>query len=271
MRTIITTIICFSCLFGSAQKSDKNQKEIKDQYYTCKYTIDKKSKLKDGEFIQIKNSTQDTLVIGQYKNDQKAGLWKYKTSGNKDYILYNYDKKSVEYLAPAISKVDSFLVIEPSNGIYFLNKVDSPPVYLGYNGEMKTMMNKNLIVPAEEGQRGVNGVSTASFVIDTTGRISEIMIERSLSKSIDKMLINAIKMIDGEWVPAKVNNVPVNSKMNVLVYIHGPGNYPKFKEKPYEIVRDLTYYRRWVQKTYSTSREISVPVSSPMGGARTTF
>lgn len=270
MRTFLILFICLLCFPALAQKSYK-QKEVKDQYYTCKYNIDKNSKLKDGEFIQIKNSTQDTLVIGQYKNDQKIGLWKYKTSGNKDYILYNYDNKSVEYLAPVISKVDSFLVIEPSNGIYFLNKVDSPPVYLGYNGEMKTIMNKNLTVPAEESKTGINGVSTASFVIDTTGRISEIKIERSLSKSIDKMLINAIKMIDGEWIPAKVNNVPMNSKMNVLVYIHGPGNHTKFKEKPYEIVRDLTYYGGWVKKTYSTSREISVPVSSPMGGARTTF
>lgn len=270
MRTVITAIICFSWLLGSAQKSDKKQKEVKDNLYTCTYMIDKKTKSKEGEYLKKKNNTNDTLVTGQYQNDRKVGLWKYRSAGNKDYILYNYDRQSAEYLDPSFSKVDSFLIIEPGNGLFFLNKVDSPPIYIGFKGEVKSVIDQNISVPIEETARGIEGVSAASFIIDRTGKISEIKIERSLSRPIDKVLLNAIKMLDGDWIPAKVNNIPTDAKMNVLFHVSNSKRNPKSKEKPYEIAINRIYYG-WVQKTYSTGREISVPVSSPMGGARNTF
>ncbi len=269
MRTILTCIICFFCLFAFAQKFEMKQKKVKDDHYTCTYLIDKKSKLKEGEYLKIKNNTLDTLVIGHYQNDRKVGVWKYRSAGNKNYILYNYDSKSAEYLDPAICKVDSFLTISENNGLYLLSKVDSPPIYLGFKGEVKSMITNNVKVPVYEMERGLHGVSAASFVIDRTGKIGQIKIERSLNKSFDKIVVNAIELLDSEWIPAKINNVPTDAKMNVLVHVYNSTKYPKTKERPYEIVYDLAYFG--VQKTYSTSRIISVPVSTPMGGARNTF
>lgn len=267
MKIVLIFLICLFCLPVLAQKSNRKLKEIKDQYSTCKYTIEKKSKLKEGEFLRIKNNTKDTLVIGQYASDQKIGVWKYRRPGNKDYISFNHDNQSVEYLDPSITKIDSFLIKENTDGLYLLNKVDSPPIYLGFKGEINTIMQRNLTLTPEECQRGIKGFTTASFVIDSTGRISEIMIVKSLGKSIDRMVVNAIKMIDGQWIPAKVNHVPKNAQMEVLFSIHGPGNYPKLKEKPYQIIRDFSYFG--VQRTYSTSRIVRVPVSMPMGAPST--
>jgi hypothetical protein len=238
MKTIISFLICLMCLPVAAQKKIM---ENNYNFSTSSYTIDRQSKLKEGKYVKIRNSNHDTLVTGQYENDRKVGLWKYRSSGNKNYITYNYDSKSAEYLDPAISKVDSFLTIEGSNGMFFLNKVDSPPIYLGFPGEIKVLLARNINLPVTEMQRGLEGSTTASFVISRTGAISNIKIERSLNRTFDKIVLDAIKLIDSEWIPAKVNNIPTDAKINVLVRVSNSKKLSKPKDQPYEIVILQTY------------------------------
>jgi len=263
MKTTLTYLFCIFCLTAFAN-SDKKQKEIKDNYSTCSYTIDKKTKLKDGEYIKIRNSNRDTLVIGHYENDRKVGLWKYKSPGNKDYITYNYDNQSVVCMDPAISKVDSFLIASENNDLYLLNKVDAPPIYLGFKGEVKSVINNNIKIPVYEMERGIHGVSAASFVIDRTGKITQIKIERSVSKSFDMTLTKAIEMLDSEWIPAKVNNSPTDAKMNIIVRVYNSTSHPKSKDKPYEIAIDLAYYVAMTKK-YLGSEIRSEIISVPTG------
>jgi len=263
MKFLLTPLISLFLLPVFAQKSDKKIKEVKDDFFVSSYTINKKSKIKDGDYFKIKRSPYDTLVTGHYSNDQKSGLWKFRSKGSKDYISYNYDTHTIEYLSPEISKIDSFYTISESNGLYLLNKVDSPPVYLGFKGEIKDVLNRNIAVPVEDCERGIKGVCTASFIIDRTGKIRDIEIYRPLSNSFDRMLKKALEKIDGDWIPARVNNSPTDAKMFVLIHVYNSIVQGKTKDKPYLIAIDISYFG--VTRTETRSSIISVPMGSRPG------
>jgi hypothetical protein len=260
MKTLLTILFCSIVLSIYAKSLEKKIKKVKDDYFTNIFTIDKSSKQKNGEYFKIKIHSSDTLVYGKYVNDRKTGLWKYRGAGNKDYILYNYDSHLIEYLSPSISKIDSFYIKSESEGVYLLGKVDSPPIYLGYQGEVKALFDHNVKVPVEEMARGLEGTSVASFIIDTNGKIKDVKVERSINKNFDKMMINTIKMIDSDWIPAKVNNTLTESKMLILAHVSNSIVNSNVKNKPYQIAINLNYFGiQYTQRRVST---ISVPAGS---------
>jgi len=263
MKTLLTILLCSFVLTIYAKSPEKKIKKVNDDYFTSIFTIDKSSKQKDGEYFKIKTHSSDTLVYGRYTNDKKSGLWKYKGAGNKDYISYNYDNQAIEYLSPSISKIDSFYIKSENEGVYLLGKVDSPPIYLGYQGEIKALFDHNVKVPVEEMARGLNGTSVASFIIDLNGKIKDIKVERSINKNFDKMMINTINIIDSDWIPAKVKNTLTESKMLILVQVSNSSVKSNVKNKPYQIAINLNYFG--VQRTYSVSRTVSVPAGSKPG------
>jgi hypothetical protein len=149
-----------------------------------------------------------------------------------------------------------------------LGKVDSPPIYLGYKDEIKLMLAHTARVPVKEMANGFKATSTASFIIDSIGKIKDIKIERPGNVSFDQSVIRAIRIIDGEWIPARVNNMPVDSKMFVLIHISNSSSSFKTDDKPYVINIDIVYrdiVYRGVQSSYSVSRTISVPAGSRPG------
>ena len=263
MKILLTPLFSLFLFTVFAQKSDKKIKEVKDDFFVSSYTINKKSKIKDGEYFKIKRSPYDTLVTGYYNNDQKSGLWRFWSTGDKDYISYNYDTRTIEYLSPEISKIDSFYTITDGNGLYLLNKVDSPPIYLGYKGEIKKMLSNEVKIPLDEMANGLKGVSASSFVIDRTGKIKDIKIDRPLSNSFDRMLKKVLEKIDGDWIPARINNSPTDAKMFVLIHVYNSKMSGRTKDKPYLIAIDIAYYG--VTRTETRSSIISVPAGSRPG------
>lgn len=261
MKTLLTILICSFVLTIYAKSPEKKIKKVKDDYFTNIYTVNKRTKQWDGEYFKMKLNSSDTLVFGHYDGKRKTGIWKYKGAGKKDYISYNYDNHKIEYLSPSISSKDSFYIKSESNGIYFLSPVNFPPVYLGFKGEVKSLLTHNIKVPLEEMQNRLNGTSAASFVIDKTGKIGEIKIERRLSKSFDSGVLKAINMIDGDWIPARIGTESVDSKMYVLIHVSNSLITSKMEDKSYQYSLELHYFG--VQtRTVIRSEIISVPMGS---------
>lgn len=171
---------------------------------------------------------RDTLARAKvrYQNDQKVGLWRYLSFGKKEYIRYNYDNQTAEFLDSSLCKADTFYTKVETNGLFLLNAVDSPPVYLGFKDEINITLGHNVILPIDMLGKSFQGVAVASFVVDRTGKISHVEIERSLSESFDRVLQYAVSTISGDWIPAKVNNIPVEVKMSVLVRVYNKGFLP---------------------------------------------
>jgi hypothetical protein len=238
MKLIILTFLLSFSLISFSQERKIIKK--KSDFYIEIYSIDKGSKKKDGEYVKIKKSTNDTLIFGNYNNDIKVGLWKFNSSSNRIYFYYNYDKRLFNQLPTSISSIDSFYIKKDT--AFCLTKVDSPPIYLGYKDEIKDVFRQNAIVPADICEKGLSGNSLASFVVDITGKIVDIGIDNSISKGLDKNIIKTINMINGDWIPAKVNGEPIDSKIYILYNISQITITTKYVEEPYLYVIDLVYY-----------------------------
>lgn len=228
----ITTII-----FSQVRKTVT----IENKYQTEKYTINKTNEKKEGNYLVLGKTKTDTLVIGNYANDTKIGTWEYRTSQNRMYICYDYDNSIVRKFSNEISNIDSFYI--KNDTAIVLTKVDRAPVYLGYKSAIKYILWKNTFVPIQMAQQGTTGTSLASFIVNTTGKISDIKIEKSINKDLDKIILNAISKVDGDWLPAIKSAVPVDSKIYILVNVSFDKITSKYTEKPYLLVHNLIYYR----------------------------
>jgi hypothetical protein len=236
-------LIAFSVLLSFYLISFSQERKIKTKksdYYIEIYSINKETKKKDGDYIKINKSTKDTLIIGYYKNDTKVGKWKFNKSHNRNYIIYDYDS-AVFCLKPRkIEKIDSFYIKKDT--AFILTKVDSPPIYISYDSEIKDILRQSSSIPIDIAEKNIEGTSMASILIDKNGEISNIQIEKSLSKGLDKNIIATLKLINGDWKPAILNGLPVESKVYFLYNISQLVILTKYIEEPYLYVIDLINY-----------------------------
>ena len=85
---------------------------------------------------------------------------------------------------------------------------DSIAYFPGGNNQLDLFIKKNLIWPNSEVD--VYGKVIVSFLVDSTGIISDIRIERSLFNVFDNEAIRIVKLMP-KWIPAKVFNIRVRS------------------------------------------------------------
>ncbi len=143
MKTILTILISTFFFVIYAQSPEKKIKKLRDDYFIYVYTINKSNKQKDGEYYKIRKVTKDTVIFGYYKSDKKAGIWKFKNAIKGDYIIFNYDSLVFNFLSNNFRNIDTFFVKKDS--VYVLDKVDSPPIYLGYESEINELIKNNTL------------------------------------------------------------------------------------------------------------------------------
>jgi hypothetical protein len=234
--TLLTILISISL---TSYSQERKTKKIRTDSYIEIFTVDKNTNEKDGEYIKINKSTKDTLIYGNYKNDNKVGIWKYYSKNNRLFIAFDYEKKVLNQLPHKVAVVDSFPIRKDTS--FYLSKVDSPPIYLGYENELHDILKQNALVPAEVCEKGISGTSLASFIVNCRGKIADIEIENSLSPELDKNIINTINKINGDWIPSKANGEIVDSKIYVLYNISPMVTTTTYFEKPYLLVVNLIY------------------------------
>lgn len=236
MKTLILTFLISVSLISYSQERKIETK--KNNFYTEIYSINKINKMKDGSYIKMGNKN-DTLIVGNYSNGTKVGIWRFNASSNKPYFCYDFDNKVIDKLPRDINKIDSFYIKKDT--AYYLDKVDRAPIYLGYKGEIKDVLRQNISVPFDIFKNGLSGYSIASFVVNSSGKIEDIKIEKSLSQELNSKLFKMVKMAKEEWIPAKVNGKPIDSKIYILCNISQLKKTIDYKEKPYLFVIDVVY------------------------------
>jgi hypothetical protein len=209
------------------------------------YQIDKKSKQKEGFYYKISTRTKDTLVIGNYSNNQKTGLWSYNNMKGEKYFEYNYETKTIASFKGGELKSDSTYILH--NKKFVLDRVDHPQIYLGFENEPLTHIARNIKLPIEIVKKGITGRSVASFVVGENGKIRDQKIEHSLSKAFDKKILDVISKLTGDWVPATKDGIAFSSKIilsvDVQTMAQSYGNIPMKKEKevPYLLHTVISY------------------------------
>ncbi|RXQ95708.1 hypothetical protein EO244_07550 [Ancylomarina salipaludis] len=231
-------LVVVSILFThQAYSQNLKTKKKKNQFTQEIYQIDKKSKAKNGFYYKISTISKDTLVIGNYLNDRKIGLWTYNKMNGEKYIEFNYETKTIASFYGSELKSDSTYILHGNK--FVLDKVDHPQIYLGYENEALTYIVRNIKLPLEIVKNGVTGRSVASFVVDENGKIRDQKIEFSLNKEFDKKILDVISKLAGDWIPATKDDKAFSSKiilsLDVQSISHSSGRIPMNKEedRPY--------------------------------------
>lgn len=216
MKQLLALVLCAITVTNIIAQ---NTKEItqKGVINTEIYHIDKKTKNREGSYLKINNSSRDTLITGWYQNNNKTGVWKYNAVKNRPYLYYDYSNLQVLKFPRNISQIDSFLV--KTDTAFTLSKIDRAPVYLGYISEMNDLITSEVKIPFSLLEKGKTGACLYTFVVDSTGKMTQINLEQPFDKEFDTNVLNALKRIDGAWLPAILQGKPVDSKFFLLVTV----------------------------------------------------
>lgn len=71
---------------------------------------------------------------------------------------------------------------------------------------------------AEDSTKQVSGEMILTFIVDTSGRISNIEIKKGLSLSINSKIIDVIRAMP-RWTPGRANSQWINSRYSLALVI----------------------------------------------------
>lgn len=86
--------------------------------------------------------------------------------------------------------------------------------------KLAMLIYPNLRYPAKAREKGVEGTVQGEFVIDKSGKMSNIKIAKGLSKECDEAVIDALEKVAKQgaiWLPAEQKGIKVNSLYTIPV------------------------------------------------------
>ena len=144
------------------------------------------------------------------------------------------------------------------DNVFVSEKVDAPPVYLGFKDELKKTFEMNVKIPVTIMTGQLSVVSIASFTVGKNGKMKDLEIAQTLSDEVDNNIKNSFKKLEGEWSPAIYNGQPVESIVFVVFEIK-PKEVPSAMPKISNAIEvRLNYFgvTRRVTKTVVSVSEI---------------
>ena len=107
---------------------------------------------------------------------------------------------------------------------------------------MQITVAANTKLPVDVLVNGLLGKTLVSFIIDKTGKMNGFRVEASFHKDLNPEVLNACKLIDGTWLPAKVNGEPVDSKLFVIVDVLPPNVASQYQDSPNIMLVQISYF-----------------------------
>jgi len=258
MRLLCFLILFLVCFTVYSQTTET--KKVTSGIFKEIYSVEKKTKVKSGTYVKIDKLSKDTLIVGLYQNNQRSGVWKYFSEGNKLWMSYDFDKKAFALIPDEIKKITQFNV---SNGSeYTEQKVDNPPIYLASKKEIEFQISSEIIPTADIVVDSKSGLCIARFVIDKTGHLKDIVPEVMISDAIFPQIKSIMEDLKEPWIPAKMNGQEVDSQY-ILVLDIKPDGKPLFEDNPKCIVVHYNYLSKIIRRTIS-SGTVVVPATNGM-------
>lgn len=101
-----------------------------------------------------------------------------------------------------------------ANKVYDFEAIEVQPEYPGGVNAFRTWVQNNYSYPQAAIDAGVKGTVEASFVIDKSGNVTDIKINRDLSYGTGQALINTLKK-SKKWSPGIQNGRPVPVRYSI--------------------------------------------------------
>jgi TonB family protein len=87
--------------------------------------------------------------------------------------------------------------------------VETPPAYPGGIDALMKFMSENIKYPAEAVKDKIEGKVILGFVVDDTGKVTDIRVVRSVAPMLDAEAIRVVGLMPS-WEPGKQKGIPVN-------------------------------------------------------------
>lgn len=206
-KKLLLCIFLFPILSLHAQKlkTVKKKDRINPYIYEKYQVFKKKKKTKHGTYTMM--GKNGTLVKGTYSNNKRTGIWTGNQSDGKLYYNFNFDNDSLIYS----SNLDIFQYNEA--------EYDTPPILIQGDNNFLTKLYSQIRYPSEARIMTLQGKVTVSFIVNESGKISEVKLKKGIHESLDKESIRVITKIgsDIEWIPATKDGQKIKAELQYKV------------------------------------------------------
>ncbi|MDO4159110.1 MAG: energy transducer TonB [Prevotellaceae bacterium] len=171
----------------------------------------------DGTAVSIESTTQtakETKGKAVHENDMAESVDKEKTEKKTEKAVettHDFGKDDNNVIEE--QKLNTVLV-SPDSVVY--NVVEVMPEFPGGMNAMMGFFIKNIKYPADAIAEKVEGRVIVRFVIDADGKVCDVEIVKSVSKSIDAEALRVVKAMP-TWIPGKINGKAVRVRFTVPV------------------------------------------------------
>src|SRR6185312_8550743 len=190
----------------------KSDKSIKQGAY-AEYSLLSNSPYCEGFY---KNNLKDSLwryysynhklcTAGYYKDGKRTGTWvAYDFKGDQE-VEYDYTTKQLLFYKKSEKKPDQVII----SGLDTLKgDPDRPALYIDGTGNLSRIIGTSMRYPIKAKENNIQGKVLIAFTVDTLGKVSNYRIKRGIGGGCDEEALRAVKLMDGDWLPAMLGGKP---------------------------------------------------------------
>lgn len=163
--------------------------------------------------VNIENGKGHLKVVDKYKEFEKVEEGDY-LNGMKNGVWTGYNTR-IGLTFKEVYDGNKFISGESlkDGKTYSYTSPLQAPEYRGGIKSWNNFIAATTKYPQDAYRNGIRGTVKTSFVVDVTGKITDIVIEKSVDRSLDEEAIRVLKY-SSKWEPGKERGVPVKVKYN---------------------------------------------------------
>ncbi|MDB5131380.1 MAG: hypothetical protein JWR02_1129 [Mucilaginibacter sp.] len=179
------------------------------------------SNIKNDFQTQLQNSDPNSTLINlDFKYERgvkdhegkKAGIWEYYDDPTELILRYDHDADSIMYLK---KNYDDFVTRDGEMWVHA--KLDIYPRVIGSNGDFRQILGSLISYPVLARRQRIMGRVYVSFIINKTGNIQDVKIEKDIGGNCGEAVANALTSLKLSWTHAVKNNVSYDSRFIIPV------------------------------------------------------
>lgn len=106
--------------------------------------------------------------------------------------------------------------VQGSDAEYAFEQLEVKPEFPNGNEGLAKYLSENIKYPKKALKNGVSGKVFVQFVIDKTGKVTNVVAVRGVEKSLDKEAVRVIKSMP-KWKPGMKDGQPVKVKYTIPI------------------------------------------------------
>jgi TonB family protein len=152
---------------------------------------------------------------GSYKDDQKVGVWGFYDSKGQHVLSYGFTEKKLLFHKTDVTDTAKQSVIRGGDTTKMV--LDHQPLYLGTDDDRRMALYKNLRYPMIAKEKKTQGKVLIAFTVDEQGKTSNFRIKKDIGNGCGDAALQAVQLMEGEWVPAELDGKPVTVEYEMPV------------------------------------------------------